>query len=104
MLHFNRKRDSKALYPLKFNEFKEFKSMVESATLILIDEFSNQAPWHLAKFSVECQWATGNYGAPFGGIPVIMGGDLGQMGPIKAGPSLAEAIADICMNVWTQRE
>jgi hypothetical protein len=104
ILHFNGKRDSKALYPLKFNEFKEFKLMVESATLILIDEFSNQAPWHLAKFSVECQRATGNYGAPFGGIPVIMGGDLGQMGPVKAGPSLAEAIADICMNVWTQRK
>ena len=103
ILHFNGKTDSKALYPLRFDEFKEFKSMVESATLILIDEFSNQAPWHLAKFSVECQRATGNYGAPFGGIPVIMGGDLGQMGPVKAGPSLAESIADMCMKVWTQR-
>jgi hypothetical protein len=102
LLHFNGQRDTKALYPLRFEEFKEFKSMVESATLILIDEFSNQAPWHLAKFSVECQRATGNYGLPFGGIPVIMGGDLGQMGPVKAGPGLADSIADMCMKVWTQ--
>jgi hypothetical protein len=87
-----------------YANFKEFKSLVEDADLILIDEFSNQAPWHLAKFSVECQRATGNYDQPFGGIPVIMGGDLGQMGPVKAGKLIAECIADMCMNIWTAPE
>jgi hypothetical protein len=101
LLHFDAKRDSKALHPLSIEEFKEFKSMIDATTLILIDEFSNQAPWHLAKFSVECQRATGNYRAPFGGIPVIMGGDLGQMGPVQA-EDLALSIADMCMNVWTR--
>jgi hypothetical protein len=103
LLHFSGK-DVEAFYPLMYANFKEFKSLVEVADLILINEFSNQAPWHLAKFSVECQRATGNYDQPFGGIPVIMGGDLGQMGPVKAGKSIAECIADMCMNIWTAPE
>jgi hypothetical protein len=102
LLHF-RGRDVDSLCPLSVDEFREFQLLLRSARLILIDEFSNQAPWHLAKFSVECQRATGIYSKPFGGIPVLMGGDLGQMGPVKAGQSIAEAIADMCMNIWTAR-
>jgi uracil phosphoribosyltransferase len=85
---------------LEPKEFSEFKELLQGVILILIDEFSNQAPWHLAKFSTECQRATGNFDLPFGGIPVIMGGDLQQMGPVKAGKSLAEGILDMCLNVW----
>jgi hypothetical protein len=85
---------------LEPKEFSEFKELLEGVILILIDEFSNQAPWHLAKFSAECQRAAGNFDLPFGGIPVIMGGDLQQMGPVKAGKSLAEGILDMCLNVW----
>jgi hypothetical protein len=71
------------------------------AVLIVIDEFSNQAPWHLAKFLKACQVLTNNYGVLFGGIPVIFAGDLNQLGPVKAGKSLASAIVDMCLNVWT---
>jgi hypothetical protein len=85
---------------LEPKEFSEFKELLEGVILILIDEFSNQAPWHLAKFLVECQCATGNFDLPFGGIPVIMGGDLQQMGPVKAGKSLVEGILDMCLNIW----
>jgi hypothetical protein len=99
ILHF-RARDTSTLNSLEPKEFSEFKELLQGVILILIDEFSNQAPWHLAKFSTECQRATGNFDLPFGGIPVIMGGDLQQMGPVKAGKSLAEGILDMCLNVW----
>jgi hypothetical protein len=72
-----------------------------NSVLIVIDEFSNQAPWHLAKFSKACQVLTEKYGTPFGGIPVIFAGDLNQLGPVRAGKSLASAIVDMCLNVWT---
>ena len=55
---------------------------------LIIDEISNQAPWHLAKLSHAFQQSTGRYEMPFGGIPVMMTGDLGQMPPVKAGRSL----------------
>jgi tRNA A37 threonylcarbamoyladenosine biosynthesis protein TsaE len=97
LLHF-RGQDVEKLCGLQPTEFLEFKELIEKAILIVIDEFSNQAPWHLAKFSNECQRATGNYHLPFGGIPVIMGGDLGQMGPVKAGKSIPDAILDICLH------
>jgi hypothetical protein len=99
LLHFT-ENDPKIMCALEPAQFNEFKEHVLGARLILIDEFSNQAPWHIAKFSSQCQRVTGNYDLPFGGIPVIMGGDLGQMGPVKVGKSIAKAILDICLNVW----
>ena len=79
----------------------DFTNMMNDTVLIVIDEFSNQAPWHLAKLSKACEAFTGKCNVPFGGIPVIMCGDLGQLGPVRAGRSLALAIVDMCLNVWT---
>jgi hypothetical protein len=80
--------------------WNKFCNVMGNAVLIVIDEFSNQAPWHLAKFLKACHVLTNKYGVPFGGIPVIFAGDLNQLGPVKAGKSLALAIVDMCLNVW----
>jgi hypothetical protein len=101
MLHFSDKDMERHMNFASAKWWKEFTDLVNDAVLIVIDEFSNQAPWHLAKFSKACQALTGKYNLPFGGIPVIMCGDLGQIGPVRAGKSLASAIIDMCLNVWT---
>jgi hypothetical protein len=54
----------------------------------------------LAKFDKACQQALGNY-VPFGGIPIILCGDLVQLEPVKAGLSLPAAIIEMCENVWS---
>jgi hypothetical protein len=101
LLHFNESDMHRHGNFIKSPWWKEFCDVMGNAVLIVIDEFSNQAPWHLAKFSKACQVLTDKYGVPFGGIPVIFAGDLNQLGPVKAGKSLASAIVDMCLGVWT---
>ena len=62
--------------------------------LIIFDEVSTQAPWYLSNFSAACQQVTG-CNKEFGGIPVLLVGDLGQMGPVKAGRNLTQSVADV---------
>ena len=101
MLHFSEKDMDRHMNFTKAKWWTDFTDMMNDAVLIVIDEFSNQAPWHLAKLSKACEAFTGKFNVPFGGIPVIMCGDLGQLGPVRAGRSLASAIVDMCLNVWT---
>jgi hypothetical protein len=101
LLHFNETDVNKYTNFIRTSWWKEFCDVMGNAVLIVIDEFSNQAPWHLAKLSRACQVLTEKYGTPFGGIPVIFAGDLNQLGPVRAGKSLASAIVDMCLNVWT---
>jgi hypothetical protein len=54
--------------------------------LIIVDEISNQSPIYLARLSKACQQATQNHDAYFGGIPVLLVGDFGQLGPVKQTP------------------
>ena len=100
LLHFNETNMDRHINFLRCPWWKEFCDTVGNAVLIVINEFLNQAPWHLAKFSKACQVLMGRYGVPFGGIPVISG-DLNQLGPVRAGKSLALAIVDMCLNMWT---
>ena len=64
-------------------------------SLVIVEEISNQAPWHLSRLDALCKAVTRNYHAHFGGALVILVGDLTQLGPVRAGPSLAEAVLDI---------
>ena len=59
--------------------------------LLIVDEVSNQASWHLGRLSRSFQQALGNYEEMFGGIGVLLMGDLGHLGPVKANPDLAKA-------------
>ena len=71
----------------KFKIATGIDNLESSTRLIIIDEVSNLAPFHLAQFSVACQQATRST-LEFGGIPVIMFGDFRQLGPVKAGSNL----------------
>ena len=70
--------DKEILRGMKPTELKAFAEIIGPAILIFLDELSNIAPWHLAKFSYSCQQATGNYNKPFGGKKVLCSGDLNQ--------------------------
>ena len=65
--------------------------------LIFMDESSNYAPFHIANFEAGCRQATG-INAPFGGIRVIFLGDLYQLGPVKAGMTLAQAVVQVSLH------
>ena len=93
--------DYDRLIGLTTNQLPEFCSKLNSCKLIVVDELSNQAPWHLAKLNFACQQAKGNT-LPFGGVPVILCGDLMQLEPVRAGLSFPAAIIEMCENVWSK--
>jgi len=51
--------------------------------LIIFDEVSTECPEYLAKISHACQQALQVFDKDFGGLPVLLLGDLGQMPPVK---------------------
>lgn len=66
-------------------------------SLVLVDEISNQAPWHLNRLNGLCQELTGEYSLPFGGCQTILCGGLTQLGPVRAGYSLTQAVMDVTL-------
>lgn len=62
--------------------------------LVIVEEVSNQAPWHLARLESLCQHVTGNLDIPFGGVFVLLVGDLTQLGPVQAS-HLTDAAMDV---------
>lgn len=63
-------------------------------SIVIVEEVSTQAPWHLARLHRMCQEANNN-DEPFGGCLVILIGDFTQLGPVKAGHTFMQAVADI---------
>jgi hypothetical protein len=59
-----------------------------------IDEVGTQAPAHLARKSALCSIISNNE-EPFGGRTTVLCGDLTQLGPVKAGLSLTQAVLDV---------
>ena len=100
LLHL-RPEDVDKLNGMDNNQIPHFTTATQNTLLIVVDELSNQAPWHLAKLSKSCQQARGNE-LPFGGIPVILCGDLMQLEPVKAGLSFPAAIIQMCENKWSK--
>jgi hypothetical protein len=78
----------------QLQKFKDLSGLDENTTLIMLEEVSNYAPFHLARLSMTCQQAMQCYDKPYGGLPCIMLGDLNQLGPVKAGPCLTDAVID----------
>lgn len=91
--------DNHKLNGIHSQEIGHFEELLAVSKLIVVDEISTQAPWHLAKLSKACQQVKGN-DLPFGGVPIILCGDLMQLEPVKAGNSFPAAIIDMCENVW----
>lgn len=63
-------------------------------SIVVVEEFETSAPWHLCRFSNACQIANRNT-APNGGCITFLIGDVTQLTPVKAGPSITQAIMDI---------
>ena len=95
-----REKDAVRLQGLNESELQDFAARLKDADLIIVDEVSNQAPFHLAKLSFACQQATDNFQEAFGGLHVILAGDFIQLGPVKAGYSFPAAVMLMCENVW----
>ena len=95
-----KEKDAERLQGMNDSELQEFAGKLKDAALIIIDEVSNQAPFHLAKLSYACQQATNNFTQVFGGLHVILAGDFIQLGPVKAGHSFPAAVMLMCENVW----
>lgn len=70
------------------------KAGFDKNSLVVVEEVSNQAPWHLARLSRLCQEVLNNFEEPFGGVKVLLIGDLTQLGPVKAA-ELSDAVMDI---------
>jgi len=82
---------------LKFMKVTSITRDSECVSLIIMDEVSNYAPFHIAWFDVACRQAT-CVNRPFGGIPMIFTGDLYQLFPVKAGMSLTQAVLQLAMH------
>ena len=94
--------DTYRINELGHKQIQHFSGLASTASLVVVDEISTQAPWHLAKLAKACRQMTRNHDKPFGGIPIILCGDLMQLEPVKAGKSFPAAIIDMCKNKWCQ--
>ena len=90
------------LYEMKPHELEKFMDItgiqrgIEGGTqLLLFDEISNYAPFHIAQLDYGCRQATGIEDRPFGGLKVIFAGDLFQLGPVRAGLGLCDALLEL---------
>ena len=66
-------------------------------SLLIFDESSNLAPWHISNYDAACRQAT-KIDQVFGGIPAIFIGDYGQIGPVKAGKPTHQAVLEVCLH------
>ena len=82
------------------SELQDFWVQLNDAVLIIINEVSNQSPFHLAKLSFACQEATDNFEEAFGGLHVILARDFIQLDPVKAGYSFPAMVMLMCENIW----
>ena len=62
------------------------------SAVVFIEEVSTQAPWHIAQLSQLCQEILPNTSKDFGGCHVILIGDFTQLGPVKAGKTIPQAL------------
>lgn len=65
------------------------------SSVVFIEEVSTQAPWHLAHLCKLCQDISNIHGEPFGGCHVMLIGDFTQLGPVRAGHTITQAVMDI---------
>ena len=64
---------------------------------------STQAPWHLAWLNYTVQAAVSNTWEPFGGIPVLLVGDFGQLKPVLVGVSLPASVLQLAAHMVSQQ-
>ena len=79
--------------PYKLKTFVETVEL-DNILAFIIDEISTMQPSCLGALSQRFQQATGNFDAPFGGIPVLLIGDFSQLPPIPP-ISLVKALLEM---------
>ena len=82
---------SKQFVKLNSKKLTDLANELSGVMLIIIDEVSHQAPFHLSQVAwaiAQAKRQNDEDHLPFGGIPVILAGDLNQIGPVKAGADL----------------
>ena len=82
---------------------RELKEKYKGVCLIIIDEVSTQAPWHLAWLNYTVQAAVSNTWEPFGGMPMLLVGDFGQLKPVLAGLSLLASVLQLAAHIISQQ-
>ena len=116
LIALNMKTDMETFTPMKHQKLLDLRKLMKGVRLIIVDEISTQAPFHLAQLSWAIQQAVSEERLEqipeclvprnliaanstmtdptkyFGGIPVIFAGDLNQLGPVKAGDCLTVAV------------
>ena len=111
LISLNMKTDMHMFSAMTHDKLIQLRRLMRRVKLLIVDEVSTQAPFHLAQLSWAVEQAVGddsevnqfNYGEYtetgdrkyFGGIPTILAGDLNQLGPVKAGDSLTAAVMRI---------
>ena len=93
---------SEDFLPFTHDQMLKAKDKLDGVKLLIVDEVSNQAPFHLAQLSHYCQQGLNMTDKLFGGVPVLMVGDLSQLPPVKAGHSLTQALLTICEHEESQ--
>jgi DNA replication protein DnaC len=106
VISLNMKTDMYYWRHMTFEKRRDLQRMMRNVFLVIVDEISTQAPFHLAQLSWAIQQtqeetATSvNMNEFFGGIPAILSGDLNQLGPVKAGDCLTGAVMKVLQHKY----
>ena len=68
---------------------------LSKSSLVVLEEVENNVPWGLARLSRACQFITGEWTEPFGGMNVLFIGDLTQLKSCMCPLGLTGAVMDI---------
>jgi hypothetical protein len=85
-MHFIGSFAPEIVQELRQNNFNEH-------SLVVIEEFETCALWHIARVTKLCELAN-NDTRLFGGASTLLIGDVGQLGPVRAGPSITQLIME----------
>lgn len=74
---------AKTLKPLNGEAQRKFCNKMQSVKFLIIDEYSMIGLKTLGFIEKRCKEGTGNHEEQFGGIHVLMCGDIAQLPPVK---------------------
>lgn len=88
---FHLSRHAKEFKPLTGQSARNLTNKLKDVYYIIIDEYSMVGATRMAMIDMRCKEATGNSEEPFGGLHVILLGDLKQLPPVKDTPCYSQS-------------
>ncbi|KAK3923264.1 ATP-dependent DNA helicase [Frankliniella fusca] len=79
---FHLPKQSDKFKPLTGNVGKQFSEKFQNVKYIILDEFSMIGCSKLGMIDIRCKEATGNFEEPFGGLYIMLLGDIKQLPPV----------------------